>query len=401
MDLVILRFALILVFSGLVLLVLALRSAQKRDFLSIETLIDGFSRRLLREPCTNGLKLFVVSLFQSLGCLLLAGRSRLTDSEWRAQKKLMTDRFESLRSLLSSDKIDVQALAGQLEEWQQLRHQTLTDLLVDQALFASDKGAEIFKAGRLSTFAADAPFTEIFSVIEQDWDLEAWGFLEKGAMRIGNLRWAFSEETLLEADVRSLLDQVTLIYQSFGPVYALLRVQLQPAQQLQLDAALDRWTTALGQCFFTGQIALRLSRLPEGSAEAYRKDQAAGCFQLISSSLMRLMSWLNETEAVLFGQLLSTDGGPALAAQSKSFSDLGRELLAESLELTRALGDTVTASWRVQELIYGHLRGQEVVTQLQLKCVGCHLAETEYLSGAALVHDFKLDSVLAILESKQ
>ncbi|MDF1667415.1 MAG: hypothetical protein P1V97_37060, partial [Planctomycetota bacterium] len=222
-----LKFALILVFSGLVLFVLSLRAASKQDFVAVERLIDGFSQRLLKSKGSQGFQLLFLSLLQSVGCLLLGSKANAAAENWEQDKETLSNRYQALEALLNTNSFDASALSTEFANWQTLRNDWALSLIQNNNLLSPD-ASEREVADQFARFMLpekDSPYTptETITELPVNWDKHSWNELQEGAMRLGNLRWAFTDPALIEADIRGLLDQSTLIYQSLGPSFSLLR----------------------------------------------------------------------------------------------------------------------------------------------------------------------------------
>lgn len=398
-----LKFALILVFSGLVLFVLSLRAASKQDFVAVERLIDGFSSRLLKSSGTQRVQLLFLSMLQSMGCLLLGSKTSPGDSDWEGEKEKVSARYDALEGTLGDKSFNGKTLSAEFAKWQSLRQEWALSLIQKNPLL-SPAMADLTSPDQFTDFVLpyrEEPYSAVETLTElpSNWDNNSWKELQDGAMRLGNLRWAFTDPALIEADLRSLLDQCTLIYQSIGPGYSLLRHGLDDNEKADLDKALTSWTESLGQCFFSAQTTLRLSRMAE--AEAGRKEQAARCFQEIARALIVALNWLHNLEQGLFLFSLGAVDKAKLITSAESFQSLAAELRIKTEKLCQDIGDTISENWRVNEMIYGHPRGQDLVESMGLKCKGCYVAETESLRSASMVHDFKIETVLTTLTEPQ
>ncbi|MDF1666359.1 MAG: hypothetical protein P1V97_31715, partial [Planctomycetota bacterium] len=170
-------------------------------------------------------------------------------------------------------------------------------------------------------------------------------------------------------------------------------------RQTDLDATLKNWTESLGQCFFNAQITLRLSRLAE--PEAGRREQAAQCFHEITGAFMAALNWAHGLEQDLFLYNLGAREQSDLAIKTELFQSLADDLRTKTEKLCHEIGQTVSEQWRVNEMIYGHPRGQQLVETMELKCKGCYVAETESLRSASMVHDFQVETLLTALTEPQ
>lgn len=398
-----LKIALILVFSGLVLFVLSLRAASKQDFLAVERLIDGFSHRLLKVKGQQGFQLLFLSLLQSMGCLLLGSKTSAASHDWDQNKGTLSQRYEALEKLLAAEALDIAKLHSEFASWQTLRNEWALALIHKNPLLGAETSEKtepdqfpVFEFPEETDPSASA---RSFPELAANWDQDSWKEMQEGAMRLGSLRWAFTDAALMEADLRASLDQCTLIYQSFGSAYSLLRHHLETDQRQALDAALKSWTESLGQCFFSAQTTLRLSRMAE--PEDGRRAQAARCFHEISAALLGALSWVHGLEQELFLYQLGGREKTALIERGESFRSLADRLRTETETLCHDIGQTVSEHWRVNEMIYGHPRGQQLVDSMGLKCKGCYVAETESLRSASMVHDFKVETLLTALTEPQ
>jgi hypothetical protein len=398
---VILKIAVIFVFAGLVIFILSLRAFQKQDFLAIERLIDGLSARVQKQKSDHALTLWIVSLLQSLGCLLLANKKRSKKEDWPTQKAEVEAVVEFIESALAKTG-SVAPMVEALLSLQKLRDQAFEAYLKSESLL--EFSAESTLAGR--DFTADSlvepVLKQILKPLPENWDENAWSHIEKGAMRIGNLRWAFSDNRLLELDLRLLLDRSILVYQGMGPSYALVRQLLEAGDRDRLDKALEGWTLAFGQCFFLAQTTLRLSRLASSDEgrRAERGDQSRRCFETIEKTQLDFFNWIQQVE-LQFIKACYSQPDNCLLELLDAFEDLGQRLAVQSGQLAHTIGDSVSENWRVQEMIYGHPRGQDIVDQFKLQCHGCHLAETESLTSASMVHNFSVETVLKALTEKR
>lgn len=386
-----LKFALILVFTGLVLFVLSLRVSSKQDFVAVESLVDGLSKRLLKNPGSTGLRFLFLSLLQSMGCLYLGSKAGKSEDQWSQDKATLNERFTALEAVLTENP-SAETLKDEFQRWQELRSSLALSLFQDSRLLKAEESDPV---APLELPGESATVQETMKDLPGDWDKDAWKELQEGAMRLGSVRWAFTDPLLLEADIRTLLEQCTLIYQSLGPGYSLLRHPLSAPQKAALDASLKSWTESLGQCFFNAQITLRLSRLEE--AEDGRREQADECLALISKSLKDALGWIQKVEQDLFLQSFGALEEGVFEKEREAFGELAGELRTSAEALCGSIGQTVSEQWRVNEMIYGHPRGQELVESMGLKCKGCYVAESESLRSASMVHDFKVEKLLTAL----